>query len=389
MSTTRDRHRSVDRRGSALLFRNLGLVMRILHLDSGLVWRGGQQQLYYLADGMRKIGVGQFLAIREGSFQAARLGELNLPIMELNLSSEFDLRSLFALARIIRRFQPQIIHAHDSRTLGLAAVLRATGCGIKIVAARRVPFSIRHNPLWKFKYSYQTNRVIAVSNYIRDLLIREGLQQGQVEVVYDAVDKIPVESKTHRASSRQRLGVSDAEFVIGCVGQFTSEKGQEFLIQAYTEILDKYPDCRLALVGDGDLYEKCQKLLERLRLRHSVILTGFVSDLDTLLPAVDLLVHPALIEGLGSVLLKAMAHGIPVCASRTGGIPELVIEGETGFLFPPGNPKGIAQAVFRARREPMLANQQVECALSRIRSNFLVDRMVAETSQIYSNVMDS
>jgi len=363
--------------------------MRILHLDSGLVWRGGQQQLYYLADGMRKIGVGQFLAVRKGSLQAARLGELNLPIMELNLSSEFDLGSLFALARIIRRFQPQIIHAHDSRTLGLAALLRATGWGIKIVAARRVAFSIRRNPLWKFKYSYQANRVIAVSSYVRDLLIREGLQQGQVEVVYDAVDKIPVESKTYRANSRQRLGVTDAEFVIGCVGQFTSEKGQEFLIQAYTEILDKYPDCRLALVGDGDLYWKCQKLLERLGLGHSVILTGFVSDLDTLLPALDLLVHPALIEGFGSVLLKAMAHRIPICASRTGGIPELVIEGETGFLFPPGNPKGIVQAVFRARQEPVLANQQVECALSRIRSNFLVDRMVADTSQIYSNVMDS
>ena len=389
MRSTRDRHRSVDRRGSVLLFQNLGLVMRILHLDSGLGWRGGQQQLYYLADGMRKIGISQFLVVRKGSPQAARLGELNLPIMELNLSSEFDLGSLFALARIIRHFQPQIIHAHDSRTLGLAALLRATGWGIKIVAARRVAFSIRRNPLWKFKYSYQANRVIAVSSYVRDLLIREGLQQGQVEVVYDAVDKIPVESKTYRADSRQRLGVTDAEFVIGCVGQFTSEKGQEFLIQAYTEILDKYPDCRLALVGDGDLYWKFQKLLERLGLGHSVILTGFVSDLDTLLPAVDLLVHPALIEGLGSVLLKGMANRIPICASSTGGIPELVIEGETGFLFPPGNPKGLAQAVFRARQAPVLANQQVERALSRVRSNFLADRMVAETSQIYSNVMDS
>ncbi|MFQ5929282.1 MAG: glycosyltransferase family 4 protein [Acidobacteriota bacterium] len=362
--------------------------MRILHLDSGSAWRGGQQQLHYLAKGLKQQGVQQHLGVRRGSPLASRAAHLNVPVTGLPLFSEFDAGSLFSLGGLIRRFRPQLIHAHDSRTLGLAVLLKSLGWGARIVAARRVAFSIRRNRWWKFKYANQTNRIIAVSHHVRDLLIREGLEPRQVEVVYDAVETVPAESASLRSSARRRLGATDEEFLIGCVGQLTPEKGQELLIRGFADLLDVYPDSRLALVGDGELRREFQELIGELGLDRRAILTGFVSDLDSLLPAFDLLVHPSLAEGLGSVLLKGMAHRVPICASRTGGIPEVVVDGETGFLFPPGSPKGLVEAVVRARGSPELARRQAERANARVLSDFSVERMVVGTCRIYSNVIN-
>ena len=119
------------------------------------------------------------------------------------------------------------------------------------------------------------------------------------------------------------------------------EKGHAFLIRGFSEILTTHPDSRLAVVGEGPLRGELELLIRELGLHGRAVLPGFVSDLDEVLPGFDLLVHPSLTEGLGSVLLQAMSRQVPVCASRAGGIPEAVIDGETGFLFSPGSAEAL------------------------------------------------
>lgn len=362
--------------------------MRILHLDSGPAWRGGQQQLHTLIGGLNRQGIQQFLAVRKGSPLATRAAELEVPVRALSLSSEWDFVSLAGMAGLAGRFRPHLIHAHDSRTLGLAVWLKTLGWGGGIVAARRVAFSIRGNPWWKFKYARQTSRVIAVSRYVRDLLIEEGLQSGQVEVVYDGVEPEAPPLPEQRSRARRRLGVADGEFLIGCVGHFTPEKGHGLLIRGFPEVLRTHPDSRLAVVGEGPLRGELELSIRELGLQGRAVMTGFVSDLEAILPGFDLLVHPSLAEGLGSVLLQAMSRRVPLCASRTGGIPEAVIDGKTGFLFPPGSAEALVRSVLRARSNPGLARRQAERAAARVRSAFSVERMVAETRRIYSDILN-
>ena len=362
--------------------------MRILHLDSGPSWRGGQQQLYFLIGGLKKEGIQQYLAARKGSALAARVAKLEVPVRELSLSSELDPISLLGLARLISRFQPELIHAHDSRTLGLAVLLKTFGWGGEVVGARRVEFSIRSNPWWKFKYARRTSRVIAVSHYVRDRLIQEGLEPCQVEVVYDGVNTLAV-PQDKRSSARQLLGMDDTEFLIGCVGYLTPEKGHALLIRGFSEILKIHPDSRLVVVGEGPLREELEMLILELGLQGRAVLTGFISDLDDVLPGFDLLVHPSLSEGLGSVLLQAMSHHVPLCASRTGGIPEAVVDGETGFLFLPGSREALVRSVLRVRSNLGLARQQVEKGGARVREAFSVERMVADTIRVYAKVLGS
>jgi glycosyltransferase involved in cell wall biosynthesis len=361
--------------------------MRVLHLDSGINWRGGQQQVYYLASGLEKLGVEQHVVVREGSELAARIQSLKLPLSTLPLSSEFNLTSLCRLVKIRRQFNPDIIHVHDSRTLGLVAILKAVGERVKLVAARRVTFHIRRNPFWKFKYQMQTDRIIAVSRFVREQLIEEGVKPERIQLVYDGFPFDSLGAKSDRAASRRRYGVEEDELLLGTIGQFSPEKGHEFLIRGFKKVSNIYSHARLMIVGGGALGESYRRLVHELQLHERVILPGFVPDLREVFSALDLFVFPSLKEGLGSTLLMAMAHQVPICASRTGGIPELVVEGETGFLFAPGDAQSLADTVLCALQSPPIARCLSANGLRLVEAQFPVERMVSETYDVYSNVL--
>ena len=187
--------------------------MKILHLDSGTDWRGGQQQVDYLVSGLSRLGVEQHLVLCEKGELARRIGQSGLPVSTLPFSSELAPASILKMRKVMRRFEPAIIHAHDSRTLGMAAVLNLLGQPAKLIAVRRVAFPIRKNVFWKFKYQKSVDKIIAVSKFIRQQLIQAGLPPGKVELVYDGYACEEMESKRWSCASpakawtgRRRLG---------------------------------------------------------------------------------------------------------------------------------------------------------------------------------------
>jgi L-malate glycosyltransferase len=363
--------------------------VRILHLDSGIDWRGGQQQIDYLVGGLKRLGVQQHLVLRQNGELACRIRQAGLPVATLPLSSELAPASILQVRKIVRQFQPAIIHAHDSRTLGVATVLKLLGEKAKLVAARRVAFPIRKNLFWKLKYQKTVDKIITVSKYIREQLIHEGIAPGKLELVYDGYASDEIEVAGARVQARRNLGLAEGDWVLGSMGHFTSEKGHEVLIHGVKRLLDESWAVRLVLAGEGPLRERYQILIRELGMENRVILPGFITSPSSLLPAFDLFVFPSLNEGLGSTLLMAMAHHIPVCASHTGGIPELVIEGETGSLFPPSDSKALAETLLRCLRNPARTQSMTEAAYRRVKSDFAVERMVSETYKIYINVLSS
>jgi glycosyltransferase involved in cell wall biosynthesis len=361
--------------------------MRVLHLDSSLDWRGGQQQVSYLADGLKTRPLDQKLVVRAGGRLADRLRSQDLLVRTLRLRSEWDPASLVGLGRIIGEFRPDIVHAHDSRTLGMAVFLKKLGQRFRLVASRRVAFPVRSNPLWKQKYQKSPDRIIAVSRYIEESLIRQGIAPQKIKLIYDGL-RLPVEPRPEeRSVARKRFGVAEGGVLIGTVGSFTEEKGHEVLIRGFKRIVTQRSGVRLLLVGDGPLRGRISRLIHDLGLEAEVIIESSVSDLGSLIPALDLFVYPSLVEGLGSVLLLAMAYRIPVCASRTRGIPELVVPGETGHLFPPGNAEALAEQVMILLASLTSLEGTTRNAFKRVKNEFLVDRMVSKTYDLYTDLL--
>ena len=360
--------------------------MNVLHLDSGLAFRGGQQQVLQLALGLARVGVEQQLVLRSGSVLEQRAIDANLPFTTLPFRSEVDWASALQLRAIIRQFQPQIVHAHDARSLGLAALTWAMRTGSRVIAARRVAFPLRRNPLTAMKYRSVARRVIAVSQYVRDLLVASGVERRRIDVVYDGVD---LNGISQRSDSRQKLGVDAGACLIGCVGQFVAEKGHEFLIRAFARIRQTIPDAMLVLIGDGELQAEYRMLVQQLDLEEKVLFRGLVPNLNAVLPALDLFVFPSLHEGLGSSLLAAMACEVPICASRTGGIPEIIQDGVTGYLFNPGDVAAITLSILEALRSPRHSCELAKAAAKTVVQRFSVAHMVQATHEVYANVLQA
>ncbi len=229
--------------------------------------------------------------------------------------------------------------------------------------------------------------MIAVSWHIRHLLLNYGIAPGRINVVYDSTELPEAISEAVRDQARERLGLGRENLLLGCVGQFTEEKGHADLIKGFFRIQTQFPEARLILIGDGPLKEQYRQMITQLDLSRKVFLPGLILDLHDSFAAMDLFVFPSVSEGLGSVLLQAMAHRVPVFASRVGGIPEIVIEGKTGFLFSPGDPVALADCVLRALSDFDPIRRCKENAVQRIQSEFSITRMAEEIARIYSNVL--
>jgi glycosyltransferase involved in cell wall biosynthesis len=358
--------------------------MRVLHLDSGMAFRGGQQQVLHLAVGLAGAGVEQHLVLRHGSAFEQRAAEAKLPLTTLPFRSEGDLFSALHLRKLIARFNPEIVHAHDARTLGLSALSWAMGTRSQIIAARRVAFPLRKNPLTAVKYRSVARRIVAVSKYVRELLVASGVDECRIDVVYDGFD---LDRVVQQSNSRKVLGVAAKACLIGCAGHFVAEKGHESLIHAFASISQVIPDARLVLIGDGELSDSYRVLVQELNLEGKVTFPGFVADLASVLPALDVFVFPSLQEGLGSSLLVAMACRVPICASRTGGIPEIIQDGVTGSLFEPGDADSIRQSVLGALDSPQRSRDLADAAGKTALQRFSVQRMVEATREVYANVL--
>jgi glycosyltransferase involved in cell wall biosynthesis len=207
-------------------------------------------------------------------------------------------------------------------------------------------------------------------------------------VVYDGIDWQNSGSTVTRMEARQRFGVPENAYLVGCVGHFTAEKGHGLLIRAFADLAAASPKAQLLLVGDGALRAQYLRQVQDLKLEETVHFAGFVADLENVWPALDLFVFPSLQEGLGSSLLAAMAAGVPVCASQSGGIPEIVTPGETGYLFAPGDSNALVSTLMTAIANDQQTREMGRAASRVVGDRFTTDRMVRETYEIYTNVLE-
>jgi glycosyltransferase involved in cell wall biosynthesis len=257
------------------------------------------------------------------------------------------------------------------------------------VATRRVTFLPAHPWTHRWKYTLTCHAVIAVSDFIRQLLIRVGVPESMIELIPDGIE-IPAELPTAalRSKVRARWGFGDQEFVVGHLGAFTPEKGQDIALDAFGLLAERLPQARLLLAGDGPMRASAPIVQKLEKARDHVQLCENIEELADFYPALDLFVMPSRAEGLGSAALHAMAFGIPVVASRVGGLPEIVSEGETGWLIPADSPEVLAEAILGAASDTVRLRRLGEKARERAQQ-FSTDIMLARTEALYVRLLKS
>jgi glycosyltransferase involved in cell wall biosynthesis len=261
------------------------------------------------------------------------------------------------------------------------------GMQVRRVASRRVTFLPRHRWTYRLKYGHTCDAVIAVSDFIRQWAIRCGIPPSKIELIPDGVE-IPPElpSTETRAKARARWGFGESEFLVGHLGAFTAEKGQEVALGALQLLRERLPQARLLLAGEGPTLKDAEITQRSEPVGGQVRLCGAIQNLADFFPALDLFVMPSKSEGLGSSALMAMSYGLPVVASRVGGLPEVVEEARTGWLIEPASPDALAQAILAAAGDRARLKQHGLNGRERARQ-FSADIMVERTEALYCRLL--
>lgn len=359
--------------------------MHILHLEFGRNLYGGALQVLYLMQGLKKRGCRNTLLCTEHSAIAEAAADAAAEICRFPLAGELDPLLPFHLGRSIRAVQPDILHVHSRRGADLWGGIAASMWRIKAVVSRRVD---NPEPAWLARLKYQRYaRVIAISEGIRRVLLAEGVPAAKTVCVPSAVDHRFYQGSCNKTWFRRQFGLNNNERTIGVIAQLIQRKGHRYLIAAAPSIVRGFPNIRFIFFGRGPLQSELERLCREAKISDKVCFAGFRSDLEQLLPCLDLVVHPATLEGLGVSLLQAAASGLPIVASRVGGLPEIVRHGRNGYLVPAANPVAIAEAVSALLKDPLLAQRFGQAGREMVRSNFSLEAMVAGNLAVYQAVL--
>jgi glycosyltransferase involved in cell wall biosynthesis len=317
--------------------------MRILQVDSGRAWRGGQNQVWLLCRELsREAGIEQALVTKQGSELARRAASSGVSVLGTAWEIGLDPRAWWHLRRTIATFQPDVIHVHDSHALTLGATV---AIGRKIVATRRVEFHIGRFGSWR-----RPDRIIAISEAVKNVLIADGIASDAVVVVHDGIDVDEVrKAGAVPLDIRGEAGIPASARLAISAAALTGEKDHRTLIRAAHYASARRPDLHWVIAGEGKLRESLASEIERLGLRDRVHLIGHVDRVDALIAAADVFVLSSKSEGLGSVVLNALALGRPVVATAAGGVPELL---PPDLLVPVEDAEGLAQKVVDVLDHP-------------------------------------
>jgi len=325
---------------------------------------------------------------------------IDVPSLVRRISPINDLRALVSLFRLMRKLEPHIVHTHTSKAgiLGRLAAWLA-----------RVP-TIIHTPHGHVFYGHFgrllsriflqvekllgriTHHQIALTPEESNDYLNLGVAKSKnISVIHSGVDlNCFKRSTTESNPGRNELGIPPDSLVVGYVGWLISIKGVTYLVDAMAEVVQRHPNSLLLLVGKGD--EKgeeetnLRERVESLGLEDRVRFLGWRPDVDEIMGCFDIFVLPSLNEGMGRVLVEAMATGLPIVASRVGGIPDLVKHGENGLLVPPADAGALKRAISdllsdKAKRKRMGETGKRMCG------PYSIEAMVEKIDNLYSRLL--
>lgn len=358
--------------------------MKVLHVESGRNLYGGARQVLYLLEGLHERRVSNILACPAGS-EIERAAHLFAEVSPLPMKGDLDFGLISGLRKLIRLHRPDVVHLHSRRGAdvlgGLAARLEKT----PVVLSRRVD-----NPesRWWATVKYRLyDRVITISEGIREVLLGEGVDPSRVICVRSAVVAEEYQHPCDPEAFRREFGLDSDGPVVAVIAQLIPRKGHRYLLAVLPDLHRKFPKLQVLFFGKGPLQGQLESTVEETGLREVVLLAGFRDDLARWLGCLDLVVHPSEMEGLGVSLLQAAAAGVPLVASRVGGIPEIVVDAESGVLTDPGDQQALASAV-----ESLLGDKQRRDRLGlgarrRVESLFSVEAMVKGNLKVYEDLL--
>jgi glycosyltransferase involved in cell wall biosynthesis len=364
--------------------------LRILGVDPELGYAGGETQVLGLTLGLLRRGHHAELACDPRGRLWERARREGIECHPLSIRNALDFAAGMRLRNLIADAQCDVVHFHTSRAHSMAPF--AQGRASALVVTRRMDY--RPNRMFApILYNRAVDAVAAISNKVADALVAAGVSREHLQIIPSGVDceHFRPANLTEREAARGRFGIGRDDFLIGTVGMLEERKGHRYLLEAVARLNRSRAEqshIKCAIGGDGAMRDELEKLARELGIVRDILFLGMIGDSRQLLDALDVFVFPSLKEGLGVAVLEAMACGLPVAATRVGGIVDIVEDDRTGLLLPPRDPASICNAVAALENDQARRLQLGNAAKARVAENFSMDAMTRKTIDLYQACLD-
>lgn len=367
---------------------------KVLQICTSRSWGGMEMHMPILCEKLRERGHTVLPVCYQDSPLDEELRRRAFEPVRLNLRGYVHPIGLWRLGRLIRRFGPDVIHAHYSRDLWTIVPAMKLSHPVPLVLIKHIGTRRpKRDPLHRWLYS-SVSHAIAISRVIHQNLERtHPLPAEKIGVIHHGIDLKQFRFREEdRRAVRAELGIRPEEKVIGIIGRLQIGKGYLEFLQMARRVKTARPDVRFLIVGEATHGEtkEADVILRKIRewdLEDWVIRTGFRRDIPRVLSAMDLFVFPSHAEAFGLVLIEAMAVGLPIVSSNCDGVLDIVQHGETGWLVPPKDVTQLTEAVLALLDDEQKRKAFGEAARRRTESHFDIEWMVDRVEDVYERLV--
>ena len=370
--------------------------IKILYIITSSGIGGAERILYYTATGLdyNKYDISICSLKKKGEI-AGDLEKQGIEVCCLHLGGRerflgwlSSIITLIWLFPYLIRIRPTIVHSFLFRANILARIAGyLTGVPIVISSVRVMGGEKRYFHYIEKITSFMVDHYVAVSESVKRYIIdKSKISAEKISVIYNGVN-IKSQDDLHEQNVRMPFKIEDEDRILMTVGRLHEQKGHYYLVKAISKVQKEFPKVKLLVIGEGEEENNLKKLVKSLDLTNEVIFIGLSSDIEEILPMAELFLLPSLWEGLPNVLLEAMAAGKPVIATEVGGVPELVIHGETGMLVPHKDSDALACAIADLLKNRLKARRMGETGRIRAEEHFSIQKMIEKTESLYQELL--
>ena len=356
----------------------------ILHTESSKGWGGQENRTLQESIGLRQRGARVIILCQPDSVLGRRASSEGIEVRTCRMEKSYDIFAIKYILKLIKAENIDVITTHSGRDSLLAGIAgRISGKKPLIIRTRHLAMPITS----RFTYNFLSDKIVTVSEYVRQYLISEGISSEKITAIPTGIDPEQFSPDKAAAVLREELKLSPDIPLVGTIAILRRKKGHHVLLNAITLVLEKIPEAVFIFAGDGPQKQNILNRISELGLLNKVVMLGLRKDIPDILKSIDVFVLPTLQEALGTSFLEAMAMGKPVIGTNVGGVGEVIKDGVNGYLVEPDNPVALADAIIKMFRDKEKAGQMGIEGRKIAKQDFSLEKMREGMFALYSSLL--
>lgn len=356
------------------------MQITVLHTESSPGWGGQENRILNEAIGIRKLGINAYILCQPESKLAEKAKQAGIEVFTYPMRKTYDIKAIYYIIKLIKKLNIDVVNTHSGKDTYVAAVAsRVSKTRPLVVRTRHLALPITST----FSYKYLADVIVTVSEYVREYLVKKGIDAKKIYAVPTGIDLHKFNPQITNGNLKKELGLSESTPLIGTIAVLRKKKGHHLLIEAIPRVLKKIPEAVFVFVGDGPQRNNIEKKIKEYGLSNNIVMLGYRDDIPQILKSIDLFVLPTLQEALGTSFIEAMAMCKPVIGSDVDGVREVIDDGVNGYLVHPDDIRALADRIIELITDRQKALIMGAKGREKVEKKYTIEKMCNEMLEIY------